>query len=226
MNLNGPMLAIVTNNTDPEALGRVQVRIPALGGREPAAWARLLSPRAGLAQGIFFRPEIGDEVLVHFLDGDPRQPVILGSLWSRQNPPPTALAEQSTIRTRSGHTLVFDDAHDGECIEITSRGGHSILLSDEAGSGRIEISNPSNGSRIVIDEDGLITIAADSNDIHISSTGGDVTISGVNVRLAAQSQLDLRGAAGVAVESSGATHVRGALLQLDGATTLNGQPLP
>jgi phage baseplate assembly protein V len=224
MNRTGPFTAVVVNAIDPLALGRVQVQIPALGERL-LPWARLLAPRAGDAQGIFFRPEVGDEVVVDFLNGDREQPVVLGGLWSAASPPPTTLAEQATIRTRSGHTVVFDDAPGGECIEITSRGGRSILLSDEAGAGRIEISNGDATARLIIGDDGTITLSADGGDL-VLRAGGEVIIDGGNVRLSAAAQVDISGAAGVSVDSAASVEIKGALVPLEGMVVVNGRPLP
>ena len=225
MRRDGPWTAVVVNNVDPLALGRVQVQIPALSDRL-LPWARLLVPRAGPAEGIFFRPEVGDEVVVDFLNGNIDEPVVLGGLWSAGNPPPIALVGQSIIRTRSGHTLVFNDADEAACVEITTSGGHSILLSDELDSSRIEISNGSNDSRIVIDDTGHILITADSEGITLRAGQGDVVIEGVNIRLSAQAQLDISGTAGVGIESQAATQLSGALVQLDGSLLVNGLPLP
>jgi phage baseplate assembly protein V len=231
MNRTGPFTAVVVNAIDPLALGRVQVQIPALGERL-LPWARLLAPRAGDAQGIFFRPEVGDEVVVDFLNGDREQPVVLGGLWSAAGPPPTTLAEQATIRTRSGHTVVFDDAPGGECIEITSRGGRSILLSDEAGAGRIEISNGDATARLIIGDDGTITLSADGGDLVLRAggevviAGSDVVIDGGNVRLSAAAQVDISGAAGISVDSAASVEIKGALVPLEGMVVVNGRPLP
>jgi phage baseplate assembly protein V len=224
MNRTPPFTAIVVNVVDPLALGRVQVQIPALGERV-LPWARLLAPRAGDAQGLFFRPEVGDEVVVDFLNGDRDQPVVLGGLWSEASPPPTALADQSTIRTRSGHTVVFDDAHGGECIEITSRGGHSILLSDEAGAGRIEISNGDATARLILGDDGTITLSADGGDL-VLRAGGDAVIEGTNVRLTAAAQVDITGTAGASLDSAATVEIKGALVPLEGMVLVNGRPLP
>ncbi|MEZ4519625.1 MAG: phage baseplate assembly protein V [Chloroflexota bacterium] len=225
MKHSGPYIGIVVNNLDPLALGRVQVKVPTLD-EDRIEWARVMAPRAGLNQGILFRPEVGDEVVVMFLEGSPDNPVVMGGLWSPGAMPPSALAGQSVIRTNSGHMVTFDDAHGAECIEITTPGGQSILLSDESDGSRIEIVGSDGTSRIVMNDDnGTITISADSGDI-VLRAGGDVVIEGTNIRLSAQAQVDITGTAGTEVTSQGPSRVQGALVQLDGSVLVNGQPLP
>ena len=79
--VNGIVIGLVTDLADPENLGRVRARYPYLGD-EISDWARLVTPMAGKDRGVFFRPEVGDEVLVAFELGDVRRPYVLGSLWS------------------------------------------------------------------------------------------------------------------------------------------------
>lgn len=84
----GVMAAIVTQNQDPEGLGRVRLRLD--GSREGVEtdWARVAAPMTRSARETFVLPEIGDEVLVAFAQGDVRFPYVLGALWSRFNRPP------------------------------------------------------------------------------------------------------------------------------------------
>jgi uncharacterized protein involved in type VI secretion and phage assembly len=79
----GVYRAVVTAAGDPRQSGRVKVKIPAVLGQEEV-WAQLL------VQGrrAFFVPEPDDEVLVAFEAGEPRSPVILGTLWDGSDPPP------------------------------------------------------------------------------------------------------------------------------------------
>ena len=76
--LYGVVVGLVTNNQDPDKLGRVKVRFPWLGDSDESAWARLATPMAGKDRGLYFLPEVDDEVLVVFEHGDLRFPYILG----------------------------------------------------------------------------------------------------------------------------------------------------
>ena len=85
----GPVVGIVTNNEDPGGLGRVKLFLPWPSDENETDWARVCTPMAGKERGIFFLPEVEDEVLVVFEHGDPRRPVVLGGLWNGVDKPPS-----------------------------------------------------------------------------------------------------------------------------------------
>ena len=118
--INGVSLATVINNVDPTGEARVQLILPWLPGVMP--WARVASPMAGMLRGLFFMPQIGDEVLVCFNQGDIREPFIIGALWNTIDRPPTLLPTdaitQRKIRTPSGHELSFDETT--QSVTLTS----------------------------------------------------------------------------------------------------------
>ena len=84
----GVVIGIVTNNQDPDKLGRVKVQFPWLSNEDESFWARIASPMAGDKRGIYFLPEVDDEVLVVFEHGDMRFPYVIGALWNGQDSPP------------------------------------------------------------------------------------------------------------------------------------------
>src|ERR1700750_2275998 len=81
----GVVVAVVTNNQDPDGFGRVKVKFPWLSDVDESSWARIAAPMAGKARGIYFLPEVDDEVLVIFEHGDVRSPYVLGALWNCQD---------------------------------------------------------------------------------------------------------------------------------------------
>lgn len=83
---SGVVRGIVVDIQDPEAAGRIKVRFPSLPNNFEA-WARVSLPLGGNRTGLWALPEIGDEVIVAFEQGDPRNPVVLGSLWDGKRPP-------------------------------------------------------------------------------------------------------------------------------------------
>lgn len=130
----GVVTAVVTNNQDPEKLGRVKVRFPWLADQQESGWAPVAAPMAGKGYGTWLLPQVEDEVLVAFDRGDPRFPYVVGALWSKPAPPPDAgggpRADVQVIRSRSGHVVRLDDRKDQEKIEITDKGGkNSIVIS-------------------------------------------------------------------------------------------------
>ena len=84
--ITGVVIGIVTNNNDPDRLGRVKVRFPWLSGSTESHWARVATPMAGNGRGLYFLPEVDDEVLVLFERGDVRFPFVIGALVERQGP--------------------------------------------------------------------------------------------------------------------------------------------
>ena len=134
---NGIVIGIVADLDDQEELGRVRVRFPHLND-QMSDWARLATPMGGKERGLFFRPEKEDEVLVAFEHGDPRRPYIVGSLWSKPDPPPGDDGKRVEnnwrfFRSRSGHLLKFDDTSGAERIEIVGKGGEHKVVVDVSG---------------------------------------------------------------------------------------------
>ena len=83
---NGLVIGIVTNNKDPDKLGRVRVKFPTLADDLEGWWARVLSLNAGKQRGLLMMPQVGDEVVVGFEHGDPPRPFVVGSLWNGKEP--------------------------------------------------------------------------------------------------------------------------------------------
>lgn len=167
---NGIVIGEVSSLEDPMKLGRIRVTFPHLGD-QVSDWARLVSLMAGGERGAFFRPEIGDEVLVAFEHGDPRRAYILGSVWSKADPPPKD----------------DGDAKKNNWRFIRSRSGHLLKLDDTKGKEKIEIQGKSKKHTIVIeDADDKIRITCDSGDIEIKAASGNVKVEAKNVQATAQ----------------------------------------
>lgn len=177
----GVTSGIVSKNEDPDGLGRVRLTLPWRDETFETGWVRVATPMAGNAMGMFFLPEVGDEVLVGFDRNDIRFPYVLGSLWSRAAKPPHINADGKNairvIHTRRGHTLLFDDGDKGK-IEIKLADGKSVVL----------------------DADG-ITIDDSANTIKLDSKGGSVSIEAKQelklkapkISIAASATLEIKG---------------------------------
>src|SRR5262249_48593564 len=110
----GVVPAIVTNLNDPDSLGRVKVKFPWLDDTQESDWARLVQPGARGRRGMFVAPEVNDEVLVAFEQGDINRPYVIGGLWNSQDKPPATAIENGkvklrTIKTRAGHLIEFGE---------------------------------------------------------------------------------------------------------------------
>ena len=99
--LVGVYPALVTDVQDPDGQGRVKVSLPFVNGAEgpqAAAWARLATFMAGADRGSWFIPEVKDEVLVAFMAGDARHPVVIGALWNGVDAPPETMDADNNLR--------------------------------------------------------------------------------------------------------------------------------
>jgi uncharacterized protein involved in type VI secretion and phage assembly len=130
----GTVSGIVVSNQDPQGWGRVQVKFPAVSESE-AHWAAIATPMAGKGRGIFFLPEVDDEVLVAFEHGDITRPYVIGALWNGQDTPPIKPNDKNDVRlicSRSGHRVRFDDTDGSEKIEILDKSGENAITWDTA----------------------------------------------------------------------------------------------
>jgi phage baseplate assembly protein gpV len=114
---------------------RYELRFLSMGGNAPSAPARMMMPNAGSKRGMYWMPEIGDEVVVGFEHGDSNAPIILGALYNSESPTPTQAKPSSdnnvrTIVSRSGHEITFDDSPGAGKITLKTTDGRSLTLDD------------------------------------------------------------------------------------------------
>ena len=111
----GLVVGIVTNNNDPEKLGRIKVTFPTLSAEDESAWARVATLGGGPKRGMQWLPEVDDEVLVGFEHDDQTRPIVLGGMWNRTDAVPlqTAVANgkvnERGLVTRIDSRLLFTD---------------------------------------------------------------------------------------------------------------------
>lgn len=167
---------------DPAKQLRVKVSLPGLASDAGAVWARLAAPDAGKERGWFFRPERGDEVVVGFFNEDPRQPVILGALYSSKNLPPNDFSDltkdnlKKGIVTKGGTRIAFTDDEKASLV-LETAGKNRILLDDA--EELIDISDK-HGNKITLDKDGIKLTSA--KDLKLEASG-NVEIKGAKVDL-------------------------------------------
>lgn len=158
----GVYLAEVVSVEDPQSLSRVQVRLlnaDGVGEQDGPTWARVAVPFAGRERGGFFIPDVGDEVLVSFVQGDSRLPVVIGGLWNGSASPPETLGgsgarvDRWTIVGKAGTRIAIVEENPGEAtISLTTPGNVSCQLTD-AGGGKAEIRAA--GCTVTIDSSGV-----------------------------------------------------------------------
>jgi len=176
--VSGLHIGIVADfEDDPEKQFRVKVKIPALGEKQDALWARLASPDAGLGRGYFFRPEKDDEVVLGFFNEDPRHPVIIGALFNAKNTPPDRFKLEKENKTKGlvskkGTVIGFDDEKQTVFIETAK---NKILLDEKE---KTIVFSDANNNTITMDKDG-ITLKS-GKDFKIEASG-KVEIKGSKV---------------------------------------------
>lgn len=168
--INGVVIGIVKSLEDPENLGRVQLSFPWMNETEPESnWARIAVPMAGTEHGIQFMPEVDDEVLVAFEQGDLRWPYVIGFLWNGQQKPPQTDPKKRTMKTVSGHTLEFDDTDGSEKISLLWKGDKpSIVLKQ---------------SDLTITFSDTCTITMNTSHIEIMFGGSKITLDNAGVKV-------------------------------------------
>ncbi len=149
---NVVVTAIVTSNDDPEKRGRIKLKYHWGDDSVDSNWVRVATIGAGKGYGFYFVPEVGDEVLVAFIDGDVERPVVIGSLWNGKDKPfEGSKPVEKWVRTKGENSLVISDEESNGHITISTANGHVINISDEAGSEKITISDESGNNGVEID---------------------------------------------------------------------------
>jgi len=207
----GLQIGIVSQlEDDPDGEERILVQIPIINNEEQGIWCRAASLDAGENRGAIFRPEIGDEVIVGFINEDPNDAIVLGMLHSSAKPSPIVASDDNHEKgfvTRSEMKVVFDD--DKKSISISTPAGKVITLDEDAGTIVIE---DENSNVITLDSDG-ITMESGS-DVSIKATG-DVTLEGTNVNIQANAEFKAEGSAGAEVSTSAIAVLKGSLVQIN-----------
>lgn len=211
---------------DPEGEERIQVKLPVLQAQTEGVWARLLQFHASSAFGAFFVPEVGDEVLIGYLNADPSHPVVLGSLYSSSRKPPYAIeAENNTkaIVTRCLHKIEFNEQD--KIITIITPGNNQVVLDDK--NQAITVQDQNNNS-VKLSGDGIALTS--QSDIKLTAQGGvtisanaainiesqaDVKAAGLNVNCEAQIGFVGKGSATAELSASGQTTVKGAMVMIN-----------
>lgn len=204
----GVVIGIVTSNQDNEGLGRIKVKFPWRGaetGKEDEShWARVASLMAGKERGMAFLPEVDDEVLIAFEQGDLNHPYVIGSLWNSKDkcPEPNSDGKNNIrkIKSRSGHEIIFNDDSEKkeEKVVIHTKANHQIILDDAAGKEKIEIIDKTGSNKITFD--------SMQNSINIES----------NMQLKIKSQtIEIEAVGNMTIKSSGILTINGSLVQIN-----------
>lgn len=223
----GLQIGVVTQiEEDPRAENRIAIELPLLEQSSTKLWARLASSWASDAYGALCVPDVGDEVVVGFQQGDPAQAIVLGSLYSSKRAPHQAWDQENNwhgLQTKSGITIGLDDKE--QAIQVETPGGIKILANDDKKSLTME---DMNGNKLSFSSDGIqleaakeITIKAQAG-ININagaklaqSGKTDVSIQGMNVAVKADASASVKGSASAELSATGQTVVKGAMVMIN-----------
>ncbi len=203
----GKYRGTVSDNQDPDGLGRLKLQVPSLLGDQETDWALPCFPFGGSDQtGTYFVPPVDAAVWVEFEQGDLSQPLWVGTYWTGDAKPPADKPEKRVLKTPFGHSVELDDTEGSEAVRVIHGGD----------------GNPS----IVIDEKGCITITDKKGaEIHLDAGGNQLTIKDANsnVITLAQSGTKVEDGNGnsITMEASGAT-VSAKQIVLDGKSVMLG----
>jgi phage protein D/phage baseplate assembly protein gpV len=139
---------VKTINDEKGDFGRVKVSYPSLGDKD-SEWARVVSVGGGSTRGIEFLPEVGDEVLIGFEQGDIHAPYVLGGLWNGEDTPPGKKSWivggqagnqvlRRVIRSRTGHLVTLDDSRESPGVTVEDSKGNKIHIDTKAGTMTLE----------------------------------------------------------------------------------------
>lgn len=209
--VQGLQIGIVTDLEDPLGEDRIRVRMPMVDKADEGAWMRLVSLDAGKNRGMVFRPEVGDEVIVGFLNNDPRHGVVLGMVHSSKNPAPLPGKNDNHEKgfvSRSEMKVLFDD--DKKILTLSTPGGHSLVLSDDETSITLQ---DSNGNKLIMSADGIEVES--SKDLKTKSRMETKIEAGSNAELKGGAQTKVSGGAGAELSSGANVAVKGAVVQLN-----------
>ena len=216
--IRGLQIGIVVQlENDPDGQDRILVRIPVIDSEGQGIWTRIASLDAGNDRGAFFMPEIGDEVIVGFINDDPRHPVVLGMLHSSNKPAPISPQDDNNEKgftTRSKMHLSFND--ETKTIVINTPAGNSITIDEE--SMKIEIKDQ-NENKISMEKTGITVESQLNIDIKAGAVltlagGTSLAISAPSLAVKADADVSIEGAV-AKLTSSGITEISGSLVKIN-----------
>jgi phage protein D/phage baseplate assembly protein gpV len=195
------VIGIVTNNNDPDQMGRVRVKYPSLSDSEESAWARIATPSAGNARGILMLPQPDEEVIIGFEHGDTRRPIVVGSLFNGRDKPGEEL-----LQNRDGSLGVVSNEkihlHSKKDLEIKSDQKLTLEVTNdrtEKTSGNFKHETTGTGN-----------LKAQQ---YVIEAGSSLSVKGVSVTVEASASLTLKGAT-VDIQGSGPVNIKGAIINL------------
>jgi len=199
-----PVVGIVTDNKDPDKLGRVKVKFPILSETDTSWWCPLIMLGAGKNRGWFFIPEVDDEVLCMFEHGDLDRPLVVGALWNGKDKPADKNPggnPRRIIKSRQGSKITFDDDQ------------MKIIIEDGTGKGKITFD--SNANKIIIEAlEGDVCFQCPTGDMKIVAKSASFE-AGSNIEIHAGQKMAWGTGASATISGSGGVTMSGAKVNVN-----------
>lgn len=239
----GIITGLVKENWDSEHPGMVKVEY-FLGeqGKNQTGWVPVATPYGGKEFGFYALPEVGSEVILAFLMGNRNCPIVIGSVWNKENPLPKETAlEKNTVkklRTKGGCEILFSEESGKEQIQIQTPKGLNILLEDEKEVIQISDKDQKNGVQIdtkngamVLMADKTIELKAGGNTMAsfdgkgkaVNLKGGKIVcnadqgveVKSQTIKMEGNASVEIKGTGSLKVESSGVATIKGSMVQIN-----------
>jgi len=211
----GLVLGVVEALDDPDSANRVKVRLPWRSDSGEGVWARVAAADAGDGYGAVVIPNVGQEVVMGYVDGDPSVPVVLGQLFNGKAAPPVTIdPDKNAVRTfvtPGGHAITLDDG-DEAAVTLLSGKGHSVVIDDK--NGAVVVTHKDSSNTVTVSSDG-IELNASQGDIVLKAASGAVKIDAMTFEGKANGPSKLESSATFDLKASGPLGLKGALVNIN-----------
>ncbi|MEA2234558.1 MAG: hypothetical protein QOD83_4374 [Solirubrobacteraceae bacterium] len=194
------VIGVVTNNDDPDKMGRVRVKFPSLDESQEGWWARVASVAATAGRGLMMMPLVDDEVIVGFEHGDPRRPFVLGSLWGGTGKPDKLAAEGGGKP---------DGSFNLSSAKKVAIGSTSDMLLDSQAKLKLH-----SAADFAIETDGALAVTGNGSEIKVTGPAASVTITNSGQITVKGTAITLDATGSLTLKSSGMVQVSGSMIKL------------
>lgn len=215
---SGVVIGQVSDNRDPDKLGRVRLTFPWLDDDFVSDWARTVQAGAGKDRGALIVPEVGDEVLVAFEQGSFQRPYVLGGLHNGVDTPPKGDVElvDSSSGAIDRRAFVSRTGHALEMLE-TASGAQGVKI--RTGDGKLTLDLDQKQTKITVHSDGTVTVEA-RNGVTVDAGTGSLRLAGQDVTIAAKTGVKMDGGGGeVKVSSNTGVNIQGTTVKVNGTAS-------
>ncbi len=213
---HGVMQAIVTDIKDPENLGRVKIKLPMYSDTYQSGWARVVALGAGANRGTYLLPEVGDEVLVAFENGETDRPYVLGGLYNGKDKPetgqfgnPDGKVQKRVFLSRTGMRFEYIETPSAEELVISTGSGAQKIRMVQKSQALVEILSEG-PLKVVAKQD--VTVESKKN-VAVTTSAGNVSVKGIDVSVEGTKSLTLK-APQVTVQGTATTDIKGAQVKV------------